>query len=81
MAACTVVLLLRDVFKALIISQVCLSVQLPFPMLPLFLLTSSKSVMGLYVNGRFENLAMALTGLPILVLNGLLAWWLIAGRL
>jgi len=80
-AACAVVLLVRDVFKALIISQVCLSVQLPFTMLPLFLLTSSRNVMGRYANGRFENLALALTGLPILVLNGLLAWWLIAGRL
>jgi manganese transport protein len=79
--ACVIVLLVRDAFQALIISQVCLSIQLPLTMLPLFLLTSSRRVMGRYANGWFENLAMAVTGLIIVGLNVLLLLRLFAGRL
>jgi manganese transport protein len=79
--ACVIVLLVRNAFQALIISQVCLSIQLPLTMLPLFLLTSSRRVMGRYANGWFENLAMAVTGLIIVGLNVLLLLRLFAGRL
>jgi manganese transport protein len=72
--ACGAILLVHDTFRALIASQVCLSVQLPFTMLPLFLLTTSRKVMGRYANSWAENLGMVLTGLPTLLLNGLLIW-------
>ena len=78
--ACVVVMLIRDPLRALIASQVCLSVQLPFTMLPLFLLTASKRVMGKYANGWLENLGLALTGLLTLFLNALLVWQLGGGR-
>jgi manganese transport protein len=77
--ACVIVLLVRSPFQALIASQVCLSIQLPFTMLPLLLLTSSRSVMGRYANGWFENTAMVVSGLVILGLNGVLLYQLAVG--
>ncbi len=65
-------LLVRNVFQALVVSQVCLSVQLPLTLLPLFLLTTSKRVMGAYANRTFENTLMAVSGLTIVALNVLL---------
>jgi len=78
--ACLIILGIRDTFQALIISQVCLSLQLPFTMLPLFLLTNSKRVMGKYKNGQIENVLMVLTGLMILVLNALLIYSIFGGK-
>ncbi len=70
------IMVIGDPFKALIISQVCLSVQLPFTMLPLFLLTRSKRVMGMYANGPLENTAMAVTGILVVLMNILLVVYL-----
>jgi manganese transport protein len=70
--ACGVVMLVRDALPALILSQVVLSLQLPLTMLPLYLLTSSRKVMGTYANGRLEGTAMQITGLLVLALNVLL---------
>ena len=41
--------------KALILSQVFLSIQLPFTVFIQIYLTSSKKVMGKYANGRLLN--------------------------
>lgn len=71
-AAVAPALLVRDVFQALILSQVCLSIQLPLTLLPLFLLTTSRRVMGVYANRMFENALMAVSGLLIVALNVLL---------
>ncbi|HEY3298753.1 MAG TPA: Nramp family divalent metal transporter [Armatimonadota bacterium] len=70
--ACLILLFIRSTFKALVISQVCLSVQLPLTMLPLYLLTSSRRVMGHYVTGWLENAGMIVTGIIIVGLNILL---------
>lgn len=78
--ACLLILAVHDTFRALIISQVCLSIQLPFTMLPLFLLTSSRRVMGKYANRWFEKSLMVVTGLIILALNVLLVYWALGGR-
>ncbi len=78
--ACALILLINDTFKALIVSQACLSVQLPLTMLPLLLLTSSKRVMGKYANGKVENALMIVSGLIILILNGLLIVALFGGK-
>lgn len=78
--AYVMILLVSDSFKALIISQACLSIQLPLTMLPLLLLTSSKRVMGVYVNRWAENSLMIVTGLIILGLNGLLVYTITGGR-
>lgn len=72
LSGAVIALLVTDTLKALIISQVCLSVQLPFTMLPLFLLTSSSRVMGKYVNRRLEKSLMIASGVVIVALNVLL---------
>lgn len=56
-----------DPFKGLILSQVFLSVQLPFTIAIQIYLTSSKKVMGKYANSRF------LTGL-LLVIGGIVSF-------
>lgn len=63
---------LTDTYKALIWSQVILSIQLPLTIMPLVLLTRSRKVMGEYANGRFENLLLYLCGGIIIFLNVLL---------
>ena len=78
--ACLLVFFVHDIFKALVISQVCLSVQLPFTMLPLYLLTSSPKVMGKYETGWLEKTAMAVTGIVIVILNMLLIYDLLGGK-
>ncbi|MBI5563237.1 MAG: Nramp family divalent metal transporter [Deltaproteobacteria bacterium] len=61
-----------DTYKALIWSQVLLSLQLPLSVLPLILLTRSRKVMGRYANGRVEGLLLYLCAVVSVVLNGLL---------
>jgi manganese transport protein len=51
--ALLLIFFIRDVFKGLILSQVFLSMQLPFTIAIQIYLTSSKKVMGKYVNSRF----------------------------
>jgi manganese transport protein len=70
--ALVLVVVQRDAFKTLIWSQVVLSMQLPFTILPLIWLTRSRKVMGAYANGRTENALMYLAGAVIIVLNILL---------
>jgi len=70
--ALALVLIQRDAFKTLIWSQVVLSMQLPFTILPLIWLTRSRKVMGAYANGRTENFLLYLAGAVIIALNILL---------
>ncbi len=51
--ALLIVFFIGDPFKALILSQVFLSIQLPFTVAIQVYLTSSKKVMGKYANSRF----------------------------
>jgi manganese transport protein len=57
-AGLAAVLLLRDPFQGLIWSQVALSLQLPLTVLPLVWLTSSRKVMGDYLDGGLEKLLL-----------------------
>lgn len=50
-AAFIIILFIGDTYKALILSQVFLSIQLPFTVAIQIYLTSSKKVMGKYANG------------------------------
>lgn len=72
--ACLLIFLIHDTFRALIVSQVALSIQLPFTMLPLYLITSDRRIMGKFANGWLEKYAMLVTGLIILGLNALLIY-------
>ena len=61
--------------KLLILSQVILSLQLPFAIIPLVWLTSRGRVMGSSVNRRRTTVAAATCGAVIVVLNA----WLLSG--
>jgi manganese transport protein len=53
LGALIIIFFIGDAFKGLILSQVFLSIQLPFTIAIQIYLTSSKKVMGKYVNSRF----------------------------
>lgn len=78
--ALAIIMIIHNTFQALVISQVCLSVQLPLTMLPLFLLTQSKKVMGKFANRWFEGSLMVISGLIIVGLNILLLVRLFGGN-
>jgi manganese transport protein len=61
-------------FQILIWSQVTLSLQLPFTIVPLIWLTSKKSVMGDYANKPWVTAVALLFAMVILAFNGYLLW-------
>jgi manganese transport protein len=69
-----------DPLKALIISQAALSVQLPFTIIPLFLLTRSEKVMGRFRNSWRENALIIITGVVVIGLNLLLLYQMFGGK-
>ena len=65
LGALLIIFFIGDPFKGLILSQVFLSIQLPFTIAIQLYLTSSKKVMGKYVNSRF--LIVLLSGIAGIV--------------
>ncbi len=61
-----------DPTSALVLSQVVLSFGIPFALIPLVLLTSSREVMGVHVNGRLTSIAAFAFGGLIVALNAFL---------
>jgi len=61
-----------DATRALVLSQVALSIALPFPMIALVWFTSRGDVMGAFRNGRLVMVLSALAALVVLGLNVLL---------
>ena len=55
--------------KALIFSQVILSIALPVPMLALILFTARADIMGKFVNSHFANIAACTGAAVVLLLN------------
>jgi manganese transport protein len=77
--AFVVIALGMDVTRALIFSQVILSLVLPFPMIALVLFTSNKRLMGSFANGRLTHY-LALAGMVCVVgLNIVLIYQTIKG--
>jgi manganese transport protein len=68
-----------DAYWILILSQVALSIQLPFAIVPLVWLTSRRDLMGDLVNRRRTTALAALVSLAIVALNVLLLRDLLAG--
>lgn len=68
------VFFVTDSFKALIVSQVLLSVQLPFTVVLLLWLTSSRKVMGAHANGPWEKFLLWAIATVVIGLNLLLLW-------
>ncbi|HEY9623607.1 MAG TPA: divalent metal cation transporter [Crinalium sp.] len=63
----------QSVGKLLVLSQVILSLQLPFAVIPLILFTGNKVIMGRYANPQW---VMGLAWLVALVITGLNVWLL-----
>jgi manganese transport protein len=68
-----------DAYVILIVSQVALSIQLPFAIVPLVWLTSRRSFMGPFVNRRLTTALAATAGIVIIVLNAILLSALVTG--
>jgi manganese transport protein len=64
----------QDVTKLLVLSQVVLSIQLPFAMIPLVLFTSSRKRMGEFVNSMPIVVAASVVAAVITSLNVWLVW-------
>jgi manganese transport protein len=64
-----IIMLITNPFKGLIISQMILSVQLPFTIFLQVYLTSSEKVMGKYKNSLFSKIMLSLLGVIVAVLN------------
>ena len=64
-----VILMLKDPFLGILWSQVALSIQLPFTIIPLIMLTSSTKVMGTYANRPYGKIVLWLVGLIVIGLN------------
>ena len=65
--------------EVLVISQVILSMQLPFTMVAVVLLTSRRDLMGELVNGRYTKMVNVLICLVVTVLNVVLLYTLFWG--
>jgi manganese transport protein len=63
----------------LILSQVILSFQLPFAVIPLVQFTSDRAKMGEFVNSRITNVAAWIAAGAILFFNGELLWLIFRG--
>jgi manganese transport protein len=66
------IFVLQDAFKGLLLSQMLLSVQLPITIFTLIALTSSKKVMGRFVNALSTKILLAVVGTVVVGLNVLL---------
>src|SRR5215471_13340973 len=64
--------------RALVLSQVLLSIALPLPMIALLWFTRRKDVMGEFVNGALTNAAAIVGAAAVLALNGFLIWQVLA---
>jgi manganese transport protein len=65
--------------QLLILSQVVLSLQLPFAVVPLVMFTASRSKMGPFVAPRWLTLLATATAALIIALNAKLVWDLVLG--
>jgi len=64
-----ILFLIRDPYRGLIISQMALSIQLPFTILLQIYLTSSRKVMGKYRNKPRTTVLLLITALVVVYLN------------
>jgi manganese transport protein len=65
--------------KLLILSQVVLSLQLPFAIVPLVMFTGSRAKMGVFVAPRWLTAAAAVTAVVVIVLNAKLVFDFVTG--
>ncbi len=65
--------------RALVISQVVLSIGIPFALIPLVMLTARRDVMGDYANARRTTAAACLVAAIVIALNVALLWLTFTG--
>jgi manganese transport protein len=75
----TIILLSMDTFRILIFSQVVLSIQLPFTLIPLLMLCRDRRLMGSFKSGLVEFAAALVISAIVIVLNLYLLYTTIAG--
>jgi manganese transport protein len=79
--ALAVVAVARDPYHILIFSQVALSIQLPFTLVPLLLLVTDREVMGQFASRGLERVLGIAGAVAVMALNVLLVYNLAGGRL
>jgi len=79
LAALLIIFLISNPFQGLIISQVILSIQLPFTIVAQIFLTSSKKVMGKYANTLSTKIILIIITVVVIALNIWLLFSLIQG--
>jgi manganese transport protein len=67
--ALLIIFFLNDTFKALVYSQILLSIQLPFTIFLQIYLTSSKRVMGIFINSIWDRVLLWLIGVIVVAFN------------
>jgi len=65
----------KDLLELLVFSQVILSFQLPFAIVPLVQFTGDRKRMGVFANGRWLNGMSWVCAVVVLVLNGVLLYF------
>jgi manganese transport protein len=74
-----IILLSIDTFRILIFSQVVLSIQLPFTLIPLLILCHDHKIMGRFRSSRLEFSAAVVISAVVIILNIYLLYSTIAG--
>ncbi len=69
-----------DSYKALIISQVVLSIQLPFTIIPLLLIAGNRRIMGEFSSNSTEKILGIITAIIVIGLNIALLFEIFGGR-
>jgi len=67
--ATLIIFFINDPYQSLVISQMMLSIQLPFTVFPLILLTSNEKIMGKFKNSTLEKVSLWTVGLVVTALN------------
>ena len=74
-----IILFSLDTYRILILSQVVLSIQLPFTLLPLLILSRNRRVMGQFRSGNAEFITASIISAIVIVLNSYLFYTTITG--
>ena len=76
-----IIIMGMDTFKILIFSQVVLSVQLPFTLIPLLILCRDRKRMGQFRSGPWEFIAALIISTVVIILNLYLLYSTITGEM
>lgn len=74
-----IIILSMDTFRILIFSQVVLSIQLPFTLIPLLILCHDRKIMGRFRSNRLEFAAAVIISAVVIILNIYLLYSTIIG--